>query len=166
MNSVKQLFFLQEISIRYIIDEKSKIQKQPDGLKISIVLEKDTGSPLFQFGEGWFSLLGELTDQGRLSTLELGQRIRKLYVDQLGFLPRTLEDENTLYIRYQSYVFRVEYRTTHLQRTVESMAQVFTGLYPSHQVRAIPHFHVRLRNHENLYPNDNYCASHPTCQGC
>ena len=52
MNSVKQLFFLQEISIRYIIDERSKIQKQPDGLKISVVLEKDTGSPLFQFGEG------------------------------------------------------------------------------------------------------------------
>ena len=46
------------------------------------------------------SLLGELTDIGRVSTLSLGQRIRKLYVDQLGFLPKTLEDENTLYMRY------------------------------------------------------------------
>jgi|SRR5437762_2961744 len=43
MNSVKQLFFQQEISIPYIIDEKSKIQKQPDDLKISIDLENDIG---------------------------------------------------------------------------------------------------------------------------
>jgi len=46
------------------------------------------------------SLLGELTDQGRVTTMALGERIRKLYVDKLGFLPQTLEDENTLYLRW------------------------------------------------------------------
>jgi hypothetical protein len=60
----------------------------------------------------------------------------------------------------------IKYRTSQLQRTVESMAQVYTGLYPSHQARAIPNFHIRLTNQENLYPNDNYCASPPACRDC
>ena len=46
------------------------------------------------------SMHGELTDQGRMTTTQLGQRIRKLYVEQLGFLPQTLQDPNTLYIRH------------------------------------------------------------------
>ena len=46
------------------------------------------------------SIMGELTDQGRVTTLALGQRLRRLYVDQLGFLPKTFEDESLLYIRY------------------------------------------------------------------
>lgn len=36
------------------------------------------------------------------------------------------------------------------------MTQVFTGLYP--QIKGVPSFHLRLVNHENLYPNDNECA--------
>ena len=47
-----------------------------------------------------FSMLGELTDQGRMTTRALGDRIRRLYVDNLGFLPPTLEDENILYLRF------------------------------------------------------------------
>ena len=47
-----------------------------------------------------YSLLGELTDQGRITTSALGRRLRKLYVEQLGFLPSTLEDDNVLYIRF------------------------------------------------------------------
>ena len=47
-----------------------------------------------------FSMLGELTDQGRTTTRALGDRIRRLYVDNLGFLPPTLEDENILYLRF------------------------------------------------------------------
>ena len=48
------------------------------------------------------SILGELTDQGRVTTLALGQRLRRLYVDELRFLPKRFEDENLLYIRYGS----------------------------------------------------------------
>jgi len=47
------------------------------------------------------SILGELTDQGRVTTLALGQRLRRLYVDQLGFLPPKFEDDKLLYIRYE-----------------------------------------------------------------
>ena len=46
------------------------------------------------------SMLGELTDQGRTTTRALGDRVRRLYVDSLGFLPATLEDENVLYLRF------------------------------------------------------------------
>jgi acid phosphatase len=42
----------------------------------------------------------QLTDRGRETTLALGQRIRNLYVDQLGFLPQTFVDADSLYIRY------------------------------------------------------------------
>lgn len=37
-----------------------------------------------------YSLLGELTDRGRETTLQLGQRLRRLYMDQLNFLPEDL----------------------------------------------------------------------------
>jgi acid phosphatase len=49
------------------------------------------------------SVATELTNRGRQTTLALGQRIRKLYVDQLKFLPKTLDDEDTVYIRYALY---------------------------------------------------------------
>jgi acid phosphatase len=49
------------------------------------------------------SVATELTNRGRQTTLALGQRIRKLYVDQLNFLPKTLHDEETVYIRYLIY---------------------------------------------------------------
>jgi len=39
---------------------------------------------------GGFSLLGELTDRGRETTLQLGQRLRALYMDRLKFLPEGL----------------------------------------------------------------------------
>ena len=122
------------------------------------------------------SMLGELTDQGRVTTMALGERIRRLYVDKLGFLPPTLEDENILYLRFFPFPtpphhFRgyvklrlIMGRSSHIQRTIESMTQLFSGLYPKNQAKAIPNFHVRLVNHENLYPNDDFCAypPHPT----
>lgn len=49
-------------------------------------------------------------------------------------------------------------RTSHIQRTIESLTQVFTGLYPRDKAIAIPNFHLRLVHHENLYPNDDFCA--------
>ena len=46
-----------------------------------------------------YSQLGELTDKGRQTTLELGQRLRQLYVDQLGFMPKILVDPDMIYLR-------------------------------------------------------------------
>jgi acid phosphatase len=88
----------------------------------------------------------------------LGQRIRRLYVDQLGFLPQKLEDENTIYMRSIVPCVETKGRTSHIQRTIESLTQVFTGLYPKDKATAVPNFHLRLVHQENLYPNDDFCA--------
>jgi len=45
-------------------------------------------------------LLGELTDRGRETTLQLGQRLRHLYIRQLGFLPENLGSQSEYYLRY------------------------------------------------------------------
>ncbi len=47
------------------------------------------------------SLPGELTDRGRETTLALGQRLRTLYVNQLGFLSKDLAQEDEYYLRYE-----------------------------------------------------------------
>ena len=50
-------------------------------------------------------------------------------------------------------------RTSFIQRTIDSTIQVFTGLYPPGQVGAVPNFHRRLTDQENLYPNEDHCES-------
>lgn len=49
------------------------------------------------------SLLGDLTDVGRATTLHLGQRLRKLYVEQLKFLPENMGMESEYYLRYDPH---------------------------------------------------------------
>lgn len=89
---------------------------------------------------------GELTDLGRRSTLELGARLRSLYVDQLGFLPSSL-DSSTLP--------SVAFRSTNMPRTIESLHQVVEGLWGKERrldgIR-VP-FAVRGWLEEDLYPN-------------
>jgi len=43
--------------------------------------------------------LGELTDKGRETTYLLGTRLRNLYVDQLKFMPSTIQDADMIYMR-------------------------------------------------------------------
>ncbi|BGP54618.1 hypothetical protein JCM8202_004988 [Rhodotorula sphaerocarpa] len=89
---------------------------------------------------------GELTDLGRRSTLELGARLRSLYVDQLGFLPPTLDSAS---------LPSVALRSTNMPRTIESLHQVVEGLFgkdhrdPATRVA----FTVRGWLEEDLYPN-------------
>jgi acid phosphatase len=95
-----------------------------------------------------FSLMGELTDRGRETTLALGERLRKLYVDDLKFLPEQLSHPDEYYLRATSIV-----------RARESLQQVFTGLYPA-QYRMLAHppvIHSRVPQDENLSPNDINC---------
>jgi acid phosphatase len=92
---------------------------------------------------------GELTDLGRQTTLTLGQRTRKLYVDQLGFLPQSLETDGTVYLR-----------STPIQRALESVQQAFVGLYPS--TTRSPSFQppdivTRSFSDETLFPNEGGC---------
>lgn len=90
-----------------------------------------------------------LTDKGRLTTLELGERLRTLYVDRLGFLPKTITSPDFIYLR-----------ATPVPRALESMQQAFAGLYPSHVRTANfpnPTILTRALSDETLLPNDGSC---------
>uniref|UniRef100_A0A093UUT6 Putative acid phosphatase SPBC4.06 n=1 Tax=Talaromyces marneffei PM1 TaxID=1077442 RepID=A0A093UUT6_TALMA len=63
---------------------------------------------------------GELTDKGRQTTLELGQRLRHLYVNQLGFMPQIKSNAEDMYLR-----------ASPIPRALESMQQAFMGMYPA-----------------------------------
>ncbi|KAL2271804.1 hypothetical protein VTJ83DRAFT_1175 [Remersonia thermophila] len=99
---------------------------------------------------------GSLTDQGRRSTYELGQRLRHLYVDRLRFLPPALtpaDAEASLYLR-----------ATPVPRALESLQQAFAALYPpSARVPGpdgrfpAPVILSRTPDNETLYPNDGNC---------
>ncbi|KHJ36282.1 putative histidine acid phosphatase [Erysiphe necator] len=92
---------------------------------------------------------GELTDLGRITTYKLGERLRYLYVEQLKFLPETLEDTNIFYLRSSTY-----------PRALESLQQVFRGMYPaktrSSSMRP-PAIYTRNDSEENLYPSSFNC---------
>lgn len=93
--------------------------------------------------------MGSLTDLGRQTTLSLGKRLRHLYVDQLRFLPPTIDNADSLYLR-----------ATPIPRALESMQQAFEGLYPS-SARS-PNFPPptilsRTPGDETLFPNDGNC---------
>ncbi|GAA5933148.1 hypothetical protein JCM1841_003692 [Sporobolomyces salmonicolor] len=90
---------------------------------------------------------GELTDLGRLSTLSLGFHLRRLYIDQLSFLPPTLDSI--------SASEQVAFRSTAMPRTIESLHQVIEGLWGREQREAGLQVGYQVRNwmDENLYPN-------------
>ncbi|KAI0476773.1 histidine acid phosphatase [Xylaria cf. heliscus] len=93
--------------------------------------------------------MGMLTDRGRETTYDLGTRLRKLYVDQLGFLPATLQDADSLYLR-----------ATPIPRALDSLQETFVGLYPpSARSPAFPPPTILLRSpgDETLFPNDSSC---------
>ncbi|MCJ1251506.1 hypothetical protein MMC30_008740 [Trapelia coarctata] len=92
---------------------------------------------------------GELTDKGRETTLALGQRLRHLYVDQLGFMPKLIRDADMIYLR-----------ATPLSRALESLQQSFWGMYPSYARSASfppPTIITRAPQDETLFPNDSNC---------
>ncbi|CAK3801989.1 phosphoglycerate mutase [Lecanosticta acicola] len=94
---------------------------------------------------------GELTDRGRETTLALGQRIRTLYVNQLGFLPGFIDDRTK---------GLVSLRATPIQRALESVQQTYSGLYPAaaRSPRLPPPAIVqRSMQDETLFPNEGAC---------
>ncbi|PFH58191.1 hypothetical protein XA68_14031 [Ophiocordyceps unilateralis] len=92
--------------------------------------------------------MGMLTDRGRQSTLRLGQRLRNLYVNQLDFLPPSLDasDDSLVYLR-----------STPSPRALESLQQAFVGLYPPHAGSRPPVIVSRAPAEETLFPNDGNC---------
>jgi acid phosphatase len=92
---------------------------------------------------------GELTDKGRATTLALGERLRHLYIKQLGFMPKIIKNSDMIYLR-----------STPLPRALESMQQVFWGMYPlSARTADFPEPTIITRSpaDETLYPNDGNC---------
>ncbi|KAI8634765.1 histidine acid phosphatase [Xylariaceae sp. FL1651] len=93
--------------------------------------------------------MGMLTDLGRQTTFDLGTRLRKLYVDQLGFLPPTLQNTESFYLR-----------ATPIPRALDSLQETFTGLYPPHTRSPTfppPVIVTRSVGDETLFPNDGAC---------
>ncbi|KAH7418353.1 histidine acid phosphatase-like protein [Cadophora sp. MPI-SDFR-AT-0126] len=93
--------------------------------------------------------LGELTDKGRETTFELGRRLRHLYVDQLQYMPSMIHDADMIYLR-----------ATPMPRALESLQQVFWGMYPAKARSAsFPPVTIitRAPADETLFPNDSNC---------
>ncbi|KAJ5378542.1 Histidine phosphatase superfamily clade-2 [Penicillium cosmopolitanum] len=92
---------------------------------------------------------GELTDKGRETTYALGQRLRHLYVDQLGFMPAIRSDSEDMYLR-----------ATPIPRALESLQQAFWGMYPT-SARTLnfppPVIVARSVSEETLFPNEGNC---------
>ncbi|KAK4994020.1 hypothetical protein LTR66_005864 [Elasticomyces elasticus] len=92
---------------------------------------------------------GELTDKGRETTLALGERLRHLYVEQLGFMPKLIMNADNIYLR-----------TTPVPRALESLQQTFWGMYPAHTRTAefpAPTIVTRSPADETLYLNKSNC---------
>ncbi|KAE8451197.1 hypothetical protein EG329_004361 [Mollisiaceae sp. DMI_Dod_QoI] len=93
--------------------------------------------------------LGELTDEGRMTTWNLGRRLRHLYVDQLQFMPPMIHDADMIYLR-----------ATPIPRALESLQQAFWGMYPANSRSASfppPTVLLRAPADETLFPNDSNC---------
>ncbi|KEI39681.1 uncharacterized protein L969DRAFT_87674 [Mixia osmundae IAM 14324] len=92
---------------------------------------------------------GQPTDLGRSSLLSVGEQLRATYIDRLGFLPSmmTAKDEGV-----------VTFRTTPIQRTIESLQQTIQGLYPRQQMDGWkPTIMIRDIHEESLWPNPSAC---------
>ncbi|KAK2751063.1 hypothetical protein FQN57_000138 [Myotisia sp. PD_48] len=94
-------------------------------------------------------LPGELTDKGRQTTFALGQRLRHLYVDRLGFMPHILSNTENMYLR-----------ATPIPRALESLQETFWGMYPPSARTASfipPVIVTRSPADETLFPNEGGC---------
>ncbi|WFD29344.1 acid phosphatase [Malassezia sp. CBS 17886] len=110
------------------------------------------GTETLTGGEG-DCLLAELTDVGRLTMLRIGMAIRRLYVDKLALLPPTLQQFDS---------DKVYFRTTHVNRTKQSLEQVITGVLGMNLEEPqcfVPKEYVRNTSEEDLLPNPGACAS-------
>lgn len=91
----------------------------------------------------------ELTDIGRQSTFRLGKHLRTLYVDQLGFMPKIIDNHDMMYLR-----------TTPLSRTLATLQQTVSGMYsPAERVRGLGPFPIMSRTFkdEMHYPINHHC---------
>lgn len=74
-------------------------------------------------GNGSICEQGMLTDRGRETTTALGQRLRQLYIKDLGFLPAVLTPS---FAREEAF-----FRSTAVPRAMESLMQTIGGMWPN-----------------------------------
>lgn len=90
-----------------------------------------------------------MTTQGQETAQQLGRELRSYYIDHLAFLPQTLHDPKTVYLRSTQY-----------QRTFISLQQVLKGLYPLDK-REIKRTQLSVTvlnpREETLMPPEDYC---------
>ncbi|TQS34469.1 hypothetical protein Golomagni_05145 [Golovinomyces magnicellulatus] len=143
----------QEMISQILDNEHSSIKWTPFHWQRRIETVNEDGQPILATGPGGdvdsLCKAGELTNKGRITTFNLGRRLRHLYVDQLNFLPKTLEDAEILYLRSSSF-----------PRALESLQQVVRGLYPVNtRVSSLGPLSIIARSDadENLVPNTYSC---------
>ncbi|KAJ1668168.1 hypothetical protein EV178_000829 [Coemansia sp. RSA 1646] len=93
---------------------------------------------------------GQLTDKGIRQHLDLGARLRNVYVEKLGFLPYWLSDVNQVYAR-----------TTSVWRTKNSAESLLNGLWPYRNIdpsMLIP-LHTYPESIETMYDNPEACPA-------
>ncbi|KAL9933259.1 hypothetical protein V8E36_007977 [Tilletia maclaganii] len=129
-----------------------------DTMPVQRVVDADSSKPLPDTGSfNGECLPGELTDLGRMSSYDIGRKLRTLYVDRLGFLPNTVSAQD------QS-IF--SFRSTNMPRTIETCQQTVAGLLPAEARNAalagtsafVPRIHVRNFLSETLIPNTLGCS--------
>ncbi|KTW31748.1 uncharacterized protein T551_01009 [Pneumocystis jirovecii RU7] len=143
-HSVDRFFSAVKIS-----DSKTLSNQNWDYLKYKRKIETmDKDGSFKRIEDDGACMTGQLTDIGRESTLNLGKRLRKLYVHQLSFLPEFISKSSEIYIR-----------TSDISRALESAQQVFSGLYPPTFRKSTfeAEFCVRELFNENIFPNDDRC---------
>ncbi|KAJ3178554.1 hypothetical protein HDU85_005161 [Gaertneriomyces sp. JEL0708] len=95
---------------------------------------------------------GQLTDQGKATMKEIGQNLRKLYIERLGLFTQQLG---------HGYHRDVYIRSTDYARTIESVQFLIHGLHPprtrSEDVADLT-VHVKAASDENMYPHQS-CSS-------
>ncbi|KAK0552889.1 hypothetical protein OC846_002727 [Tilletia horrida] len=132
-------------------------QGQPavETLPVQRIVEASSSKLVPSSPLGGECLPGELTNLGRMTTFEIGTKLRSLYVDRLGFIPDTVTaGDQDLFL----------FRSTNMSRTVETCQQAIAGLLPT-QAREqggdrsfVPRILVKNFLTETLLPNTLGCS--------
>ncbi|GAX83875.1 hypothetical protein CEUSTIGMA_g11300.t1 [Chlamydomonas eustigma] len=119
---------------------------------LSIQLRDETGlpeaPPILDLGSKKLPggcRMGQLTFAGHDMAVELGTWLRERYVNQLGFLPPTLEPA------------AMSLRTTCIQRTGQTLHGVLSGLYPGFQGPVV--VNASLEKYEFEYGKNTTCPA-------
>ncbi|KAL1925329.1 uncharacterized protein VTP21DRAFT_212 [Calcarisporiella thermophila] len=100
--------------------------------------------------------VGQLTKKGMDQHVELGQSLRRLYIDKLKFIPSDFDNQPSIFVR-----------ATQVWRVRQSVESLLSGLYPHKHVAANSYIviHTLPREAENMLPNFEACPKLVELQG-